>query len=162
MYSRNPTKREIYFKEFRETNPWLVLGLIIISLGFYIITWIYSKNKEFEHLDKFSPDAARGAAVMMLLPFGWFYVVLIIKRLIIDNLFVEILEIVIWGFILFLVLKYIYEFCLSFGRITRTNGIYWFFLFFIPIITIPAMQMELNSHFNRMAMQDKSNNFYNH
>lgn len=160
MHLQEPSKREIYFKEFRETNPWLVLGLIIISLGFYIITWIYSKNKEFENSDKLAPDAARGAAVMMLLPFGWFYTIFIIKRFIADNLFVGIIEIVIWGFIIFAIFKYIFEFCLSFGRITKTNGIYWFFLFFIPIITIIAMQMELNSHFTRMTMQDKSNNFY--
>lgn len=162
MHPRNPTKKEIYFKEFRETNPWLIVGLIIISAGFYMIIWIYSKNKEFEHLDKFSPDATRGASVMILLPFGWFFIILIIKTYILNNLFIGILEIVIWGFIIFVILKYIYEFCLSFGRITKTNGIYWFIIFIIPMFTITLMQIELNSHFTRTSMQDKNNHLYDH
>ena len=49
------TRSSEFYREFKETNPYLVMGLIIITLGFYIINWIYLRNKDFVLLDKFAP-----------------------------------------------------------------------------------------------------------
>ena len=161
MIHNKKLKREIYFKEFRSMNPSLVFGLIIISFGLYMISWLYTRNREFELLDRYAPDAARGTAVLFLLPLSWLMIVFTIKNIIgFQNLFIDILEIVVWVGLIFLVLKYFLDFCLSFGRITGTTGIYWFFVCIFLFIAIPAMQSELNSHFERMDMRRKSNTFY--
>jgi hypothetical protein len=133
----------------------LVFGLIIISLGTFIIPWIYTKNKEFRYLDKDAPNPPRGVVVLTMLPFIWGYSFYIIRKLIIKHPLTIGIEIVGWSFIIFLIIKYILDFCLSFGRITDTNGFLWFALFIIPILTIPAMQAELNSHFQRMQVRKK-------
>lgn len=185
MADKYKAKRPIKFhREFHETNPSLILGLMIISLGLYAINWIYLKNREFEDLDKLAPDANRGAVIMMLLPFGWFFITTIAKRVLfdLDNLAIGIMEIVGWGFVLFLLGKYIIDFCLSFGRITKTRGILWaipfvisiiicsigaifeiYFLFLfliIPIIMVLAMQTELNLVFIRIKMNKDRHTFY--
>lgn len=149
-----------YFKNYTQVNASLVLGLIVISLGLYMIPWIYIKNREFEGIDKDAPDSRRGFVVLVMVPFFWAYAVFVCKTLIMDNLAVEIVEIVGWGFAIFLILKYLFDFCMAYARITRTNGFLWFLLFFIPFLTIPAMQAELNSKFNRMHMKRTHENFY--
>lgn len=156
---------------------------MIISLGLYTINWIYLKNKEFEKLDSTSPDANRGAIILMILPFAWFFITTITKKLIItnENLFFSILNIVGWGIILFLILKYLLDFSISYGKITQTNGIYWFIgflfsiigilLFFFKLylisliylvlfILIPAMQAELNIHYKRFTIKKERHSFY--
>ncbi len=153
-------KNNLYYKEFTQTNPSLVIGLIIISFGLYIITWLYVRNKEFELLDKHAPNSIRGTVIMVLLPACWFYITFLFKELILDNIIIEMIELTGWFLVLLLVLKYIFDFCLSFGRITGTNGVYWSLIFLVPFLAIPAMQSELNSHFNRMTIRKKSNNFY--
>ena len=154
-------KRAIYFKEFKTMNPSLVFGLIIISFGLYMISWLYTRNREFELLDEHAPAAARGTAVLFLLPLSWYMIVFVIKNIIhFQNLFVDILEIVVWTGLIFLIIKYFLDFCLSFGRITGTRGFYWFLLCLVLFIAVPAMQSELNSHFERMSMRRKSNTFY--
>ena len=173
-----------FYNEFRQINPSLVLGLIILTLGLYIINWIYLNNKNFEKVDKQAPDSNRGAIIMMVLPFSWFFIILIFKKIILgpNSLILQIFEIVGWTFIIFLLLKYLLDFCLSFGRITRTQGLFWFIfiltgligiisipigfyytmpLSFFLIISIPAMQAELNSFFVRYAIRKEKNIFYN-
>ena len=149
-----------YSREYLQLNPALVFGLILISCGIYAITWIYTRNKEFEILDKHTPNHIRGSIVLMLLPLSWFYIIFIIKKLIMNNLFIEITQITIWGILIFLILKYLYDFCMSFGKITKTNGIYWFLIIPIFIITIPIMQAELNSHFSKLILKSRSKTFY--
>lgn len=177
-------QRENFFKEFKETNPSLVLGLIVISLGLYIINWIFVRNKDFETLDEDAPDSKRGAIIMMIIPFSWFFIIYVLKYVIFKHppLIIEIMEIVGWGIIIFLLLKYIFDFCHSFSKLTRTSHLFWFgffllgfigiistFLFkfyylspltFFLIITIPAMQAELNSVFKSHAMTKKRDTYY--
>jgi len=182
--SRNEfSKKPEFYLNYKETNAGLVLGLIIISFGFYIINWIYLKNKDFEKLDPNTPNSNRGAIIMMVIPFIWFFILMVFKNLFFDknSLFLGIFEIVGWGLILFLVLKYILDFCNSFGKITQTFGFNWFIFYFLGIlgiisifynfiwtiplvimllIVVPMMQSELNSHFTRRSMKKKSNIFY--
>ncbi|MFW5705215.1 MAG: hypothetical protein ACOCXG_05230 [Nanoarchaeota archaeon] len=178
------TKNSNFYKDFRETNPALVLGLIIISLGFYVIDWIFLRNKEFEEIDKHAPDSKRGAILLMIIPFMWFFIMIVLKHIIFSpkSPFLGIVEISGWLLIIFLILKYLYDFCISFGFITKTNGAIWFLFFlpivpagigallgypiflillFLPAIVIPAMQAELNTTFNKITIKKKYDIFYN-
>lgn len=173
-----------YYKDFTETKPSLVMGLTIISFGFYIINWIYLRNKEFEILSEHAPESKRGAVLMMVLPLFWFFFIQILKNIFFsnENVVIGILEIVGFGIIFFLILKYIFDFCETFGQITKSPGIIWFIPFFLGVIGIigiifkfyytlpllfflfivtPAMQAELNKNFHKIAMKKQDNNFYN-
>lgn len=185
MVDKIPAQRlPEYFKDFHETKPSLVMGLTILSLGFYIINWIYLRNKDFEQLDDDAPLATRGAILLMVLPFSWFFILQILKNLIFspNNLIIGIIEIVGFGIILFLILKYLFDFCNTFGKITKTTGLIWFIPFFVGLIGLialvfnfiylipllfflfivtPAMQGELNKTFHRIDMKKADNRFYN-
>lgn len=178
------TKNSNFYKDFRETNPGLVFGLILISLGFYIINWLYMKNKEFELIDSEAPDSNRGAIIMMIFPFAWFFILFILKTLIFEksNLYLNLIGILGWIVVIFLIMKYLFDFCISFGKITKTNGIYWYLFFILPavgvilaffgyyyflfllfflLVVIPAMQAELNSFFQKFHIKKENNIFYN-
>ena len=175
FYSFHTTHTEIW--EFNIE----VLGLIIITFGIYLIEWFYKRTEEFTYIDRFSPNPQRAATVLFIIPLGWLIISKIIKKLIFTGIIGEIIEIIGWGLILFLIIKFIFDFCISFGRITKTNGIYWFLILLTGtigiictilqiyilsiltisiILTIPAMQLELNSHFNKMTIKKNSNIFY--
>ncbi len=176
-------KNSKFYKQYHQISPSLILGLTIITLGLYIINWLYLRNKEFETLDTEAPDSNRGAIIMMIFPFAWFFIMQVLRTLIFtkENLAIEIINIVGWGIIFFLILKYLLDFCISFGRVTQTQGFFWFFLFFLGIVgiicflfdlyllgllfifvilSIPAMQAELNSRFSRYAIKKENNIFY--
>ncbi|MCA9459465.1 MAG: hypothetical protein KC550_02855 [Nanoarchaeota archaeon] len=172
-----------FYKEFREGNPYLIMGLIIITFGLYIINWIYLRNREFIILDKYAPDPNRGAVILMIIPFALFFIMQILKVFFFgyDSLFLGIVEVVLWTLVSFLVLKYILDFCLTFGRITRTSGIFWFTMFFLgflgiigiiqgfiwtipliffTIIVVPAMQAQMNVFFKRFSMRKEKILYY--
>lgn len=171
-----------YFEDFHPLNPALLLGFIILTFGIYIIPWLYVKNKEFELVAKnFAPNSFRNPILFFVFPFSWFYIIYIIKLLIFDNLFVKIIQIFGWFIIYILILKYVYDFCFCFGKITKTLGIYWFIIFLIGsfgifgiflnkilimpfciflLILIPSMQAELNSYFDRLKIRRKTDIFY--
>lgn len=172
-----------FYKDFSPMSPSLLLGLIIISLGLYIINWVYLRNKEFELLDQFAPDSKRGVIIMMIIPFTWFFILYLLKYIFLDsiNLFFQIIQIVSWGLIIVLVLKYLLDFCLTYGRITNTLGLVWFIpfllgsigilgiifnnvyigLLIVPfVIILPAMQSELNQYYVRMQIKKEKDTFY--
>lgn len=169
-----------FYKDIGQTNPSLVLGLTVVTLGLYIINWIYVKNKEFEQLLPDAPNAKRGAVIMMVLPFTWFFIIQITKTFLPPSiqpitLFIEIL---VYSLIFFLILKYLYDFCNCFGKITKSKPLVWYFFFILGIIgivglilniklllplliivflIIPAMQAELNTYINKLLFQKTSN-----
>ncbi|NCC71085.1 hypothetical protein EOM09_05890 [bacterium] len=160
------------------------MALILISLGVYLINWLYQRNIDFEKVDTDAPDAKRGAIIMFFIPSAWFLIIWVLKLLFFEagNHFIGILEIVVWGIIIVLIAKYILDFCICFGRITKTNGLFWFLLYliggigfisiffkfyftipliFFLIISVPAMQAELNSHFLKIHMRKEKRIYYN-
>lgn len=173
--------RKYLYKEFRETNALIVFGLLIISLGTYSIPWFYNRSKELYTINPEAPDPQRVATVLAILPFGWLIISKIIKNLVFTKIFGEIIEIVGWGLIIFLILKLFYDFTKAVEKLTGTNGKLWFlsltlglsgiiltilkfyqlsFLTAFLIIFIPAIQSELNSHFYRMKIKKDTNIFY--
>lgn len=172
-----------FYKEFREGNPYLIMGLIIITFGLYIINWIYLRNREFEILDKYAPDSKRGAVILMIIPFLLFFIMQILKVFFFgyENSFLEVIEIILWTLVSFLILKYLFDFCLTFGRVTRTSGIFWFTMFFLgfiglvgivfkfiwtipliffTVIVVPAMQGQMNVFFKRFCMRKEKILYY--
>lgn len=101
MVQISSQKRISFFKNFRKTNPTLLLGLIIISFGTYMIPWIYIRNKDFKSFDNEAPDENRGAVVLFMFPVGWAYVMFIVKKFMFDNLLVKVIEYVGWSVVIF-------------------------------------------------------------
>lgn len=176
-----------FYKNIKEKNPGLVIFLIVVSLGLYIISWIYMQTKQLNLVDDDAPDPRRGAALLMLLPVGWYFANYIGKKLIFQDAtstgFYVFFEMTIWLILFLLVLKYLYDFSNSFSKVTRTNGMVWFvFLMLgflglfgygignkylfplvgILIITIPAMQAEVNSFAKAFRMKRYDKSFYDH
>ena len=155
------------FKKHHETSPAIVMWFILLSAGLYIINWIYLRNKEIEEIDESAPEPRRGAVVLILLPFGWYLIMYVIKSLSGEiSLLLGIMEIVVWGLIIFLIYNYLWDFCYSFATLTKTGVFLWFGLFlcggvgiistffefyyltpliFFTVIAIPAMQAELGT-----------------
>lgn len=173
---------EDFGKDLHPFNHALLLGLIVITFGLYIINWIYLKNKEFNLLDKESPDPNRGAVLLMILPFSWFFTYFTLSTLLFqENLLLNIINILVSASIYLLIMKYILDFCQSFGRLTNTFGPIWFFGFllgsigiigliiqkayllpfiFFLIIVVPAMQAELNVLIYKLKIRKEKMNYY--
>ena len=176
----NSRKLYEFFEDYEQKNPTYLLGLIIVSLGLYIITWIYSLNKSFEFIDEDAPDSTRGMIVLVALPFSWFFIMSFIKFLN-NSLTVQIIETSIYLLLYFLALKYLYEFCLTFSHLTQTSLGFWygmmllgsfglFALFFksyymlllliILLLVVPFMQAELNVTCNKISIKKNYHSFY--
>lgn len=176
-------RKDKFFREYEETSPALTLGLIIVSLGLYVINWIYVKNRNFEKIFEESPDSKRGLVILMILPFSWFFIMFILKSIIFSELplLIGIFEIVVWGLILFLIYKYLWDFCEVFGKISQSRSVLWFsffvlggigiislllkFMYLVPLvfflaIVIPAMETELNVNFKSITIRKKHDNYY--
>lgn len=178
-------QRAEFYKNIDEKSPGLIIILIIISLGLYIISWIYQQTKQLEKVDPDAPVASRSAFVLMIFPVGWYFINLVFKTLIFteftNSIFYRVFEAVVWLGLFLLVMKYLFDFGQSFGKITKTNGIIWFIflsigflgligfgtgnryllvLVGILVITIPAMQAEMNKFCQEFKMRRYSNTYY--
>lgn len=176
----NSKKLYEFFEDFDQKNPTYLLGLIIVSLGLYIVTWIYSLNKDFEIIDSDAPDSTRGIVVLVALPFTWFFIISFIKFLN-NSTPVLIVELVVYLILYFLAMKYMYEFCLTFTHITQTSIGFWYgmvvlgsfglyaiyfqsyymlSLLLILLLVVPFMQAELNVTCNKISIKKNYHSFY--
>ncbi len=174
-----------YYRNFEPYSPTKTQILMICTLGLYLISWVYQKNKEFEEFYDDSPDSNRGAVLMLVFPFAWLLIIWVFKAVIfVDSIeFLTTLSVIGWIFIMFMILEYLYEFCLAYGQFTRTNGLVWYYtifpgflalilvvlgfwytlpLLFFPYMTIPAMQAKLNYESTRYGLNYLKNEFYRH
>lgn len=173
-----------YYRNFTPYSPGKVQLFMVLTLGLYLVHWVYLKNKEFEEYTDEAPDSKRGAALMLVLPFSWLLIMLLVKLILPGSLeFVRILNVSGWLFIMFMILQYLYEFCYLYGAITRTYGMVWYYfifpgflalilvplgfwytipLLFFPFACLPAMQGKLNYESTRFSMQHQKNEFYRH
>jgi hypothetical protein len=173
---------EYFYNDFELRNPLMCMLLMILTLGFYFIYWIYQINEKLSELDDDSPDPTRGMIILLILPITWAFFVFIFKFLIFsDNLgLAKGLEITGWSIIIFLSMQYLYEFCVSFGRITRSSGLVWYLFMYVgyfsvvlllfsfyytipliifPFFTLPAMQGFMNEHARKVALKQIDYNF---
>lgn len=164
---QNPHKLEYFFVDYDKQNPIIILLFMVLSFGFYFVKWIYDTNKKLEEIDDEVPDSNRAAIIMLIMPLTWLGIITILKNVVTENLKMLIItfEILGWSFIIFLSLKYTYDFCLSFGNLTRSDGLTWYifiypgylslilltinFYYTLPLYlftfsAIPAMQAVMN------------------
>jgi len=176
----NFSKLGEFYKNYEERNPAYVLGLIIISLGLYVITWIYNVNNNLELLDDDAPESLRGALLMVILPFFWLFLTSFL-HLFFDSLVFEAIKLIVYILLYFLFLNYLFDFCIAFSHITRSKPLVWFLplflgslgifgyylqlvivslLLIILLLMIPAMQAELNKMFHKLTIKKNNTTFY--
>lgn len=168
MADNSPTLKELeyFYENFKIELPFIVLIKIIFSLGLYLIWWIYKMNQKLEEVDESAPETRRGLVILYLFPPMILIISLILEYLIkLPKSFVVIFDVLFWSLAIFLSLKYIYDFCTSFGKWTGSSGLAWYLfiypgyfsiilyvldffyalpLLFFTIIAIPGMQAFLN------------------
>lgn len=173
-----------FYREYNEVNPAIILLLILITCGLYIIYWILKQNRNLEDFYEDAPDTNRGFALMVTIPISWTITFVIIKINNFWDLYPEFLlfvQVFIWTIIILLILKFLFDFCVSFAKFTKSNALVWFFLILLGIIgilgipiksflitpfafflaiTIPAMQEEINHVYTKNQIKNKSDAYY--
>jgi len=158
--------------------------MMFFSVGFYLVFWVYNLNRKFEKFDfANSPDSSRGFVILFVIPLIWLFVMFIFKVLIFSGggIILRVVNIVGWFLVMFLVLQYLYDFCVCFGKFTMTNGFIWYMFLWVgffplvlvpfgsfyflpilmfPIITIIVMQWKLNLETDRFSRSLKDSKFY--
>ncbi|MEC8339382.1 MAG: hypothetical protein VXZ40_02055 [Nanoarchaeota archaeon] len=179
-----------FFFDYKLRNPALIFFYMIISLGLYFVTWMYQINKKLEEIDEKAPASNRAAFVLVILPLIWYFIVYFLELYtttganFLSNLIPQMVKVFGWGIISFLSLMYVYDFCISFGKVTQTSGVLWyiviymgyfsliltiilgfhffvytFYFLFFPIIAIPAMQEMLNVRATRFTKETQKSYF---
>lgn len=204
-YEISDEDRQYFFESYEDIRfPGKILFLMLISFSSYLIYWMYKTNQDFLILENKYDIAQpqRAISVLVILPSIWFLTMYIIKKFIFhinNNFLLKIywdtniifyksslqilgyIEITVWLLILFLILKYFYDFCVFFGDLTKTNFFTWyiflsfevfgfiflllgqyglFSLVFFSLICIPAMQAKLNNMYEKYEILGRKNNYY--
>ena len=181
---------EYFFYDYEFKNPFFTFFLMILTFGLYSINWIFQINKKLLEIDEDAPNPNRAAIVLFILPVFWGLFVYVIELFFIPKpdylteIFSGIVKILGWGLISFLSLKYVFDFCQSYGRISETSGIFWYFMIYpgyfsliftavigfdifvytiyfllAPVVGIPLMQKTLNDRAAIVRKRVEKNNF---
>ncbi len=193
----NNSELKNFFLEFEEKNSFLILFYIIVSFSLYTFYWLYELNKKIILVDDEAPEPRRAFTVILILPLIWYLITYLIKKYIfhinnyyliriywkynihytnLEGVLISSFEIIGWVIIFIIILKYFYDFSISFGRITKTPHIIWyvflssevfgliFFLLnlksllmisFFTILAIPVMQEKLNSIAHKIKIEEE-------
>ena len=157
---------EFFYDNFVIESPILVIIKIFLTLGLYVIFWIYKMNRALEKVDENAPDSRRGVIIICVIPPFIFILSAIFEKLFnFNKVSIITFNVVVWSFIIFLTLKYIYDFFMSFGKWTGSSGLFWYLVFypgyfslilsifgfyyalpllFFTIVSIPSMQGYIN------------------
>lgn len=190
---------EDFFKEYKEKNSILILLYVLISFTLYVIYWLYKMNLDLLKVDEDAPNNNRAISVLVILPSLWFLICYFFKKFIFHlnsnyllkiafssnlyhfsffNFSIGFIEFFGWLLIIFLILKYFYDFSVSFGKVTKSQAMVWYvflssevfgFIFilfgiklllilsFFTIISVPAMQEKMNfeAHKYKILSQKK-------
>jgi hypothetical protein len=185
------TKGELnrYYENYIYSSSVWTLLFMSLTAGIYIINWLYLTNKEFEKFDENAPDSNRGAALTLIIPVSWLVLAWIGDNLGLGNneLF-RMVKTIGWLTIVMMILKYMYDFCTTFSRFTRSNELIWYyalfpgmifyvlaplviwydslfvwftypFLFF-TIVAVSSMQAKLNAEKNLFDIKEGEGEFY--
>lgn len=179
---RDVKARKGFTPENQKMSPNLVLGLVVLTLGLYVIAWFYEKNKELLQFDEHAPQIERCITVLVVVPFIWILVSSIFKYFTgNESTIVSFISLGGYVFVAFLITKYYIDFIISFSNITKSPIIIWIITYFfglvsiisifmqvyylIPfifffIISIPAMQAEMNQMYFHYFLIREKNNLY--
>lgn len=172
----NKVSRDVYgdfYLGFEEKSFLKLVFLMIFSLGFYFINWIYLMNVKFKKYDvPYSPNPNWGLKFMFLVPFVWLISLGVLKNYILvgQKHILFWVDVVGWIIIMIMMLEYLYRFCKCFANFTDTNAFIWYLFlwvgffplvlvpfskwFFLPLLifplfTVPFMQLELNYNYRK-------------
>lgn len=159
---------EFFFEIYEYKSPVMVFFKMICTLGIYFIWWFYQMNLKLEKVDEDAPDSRRGLVILFFFPPMAILISFVMKFLIFPDSAKNqyLVNILIWSIVIFLSLKYVYDFCACFGKWTASNGFLWYLfiypgylsailyffdfyyalpLLFFTIIAIPSMEAYLAS-----------------
>ena len=134
MYHPNFSREELekMFEDYKRVNVVATFFYLIATFGFYIIPWIFFHNRKFEQIDEQAPDSRRGAVILFILPILSYTTFLAMEKIFFPNSFpLTIIKVLVWCLLIFLTLKYLYEFSRSFAKITLTNTLAWYIFIYI-------------------------------
>jgi len=169
-----------FYEEYKEKSSFVVFILMIFTIGLYFIWWVYKLNSEFESKNIESPDSKRGLVVLITFPFllGFFFSFL--EWYFEPNAIIKSFQLSVSYFIIVLQLKFLYDFCVTFGNITKTNSLWWYYsmffwflavvllyfqsyytmiFMFFPVTAIPAMQAFLNKRAETFKLRQAGDHF---
>lgn len=174
-------KKAQFYRSSKNFNPFLLTFLSVISLGFFLVHWIYCTNLKLENIDEDAPDSKRAGVILFFLPASWTIIITILSNL--TNSFSSFfLTAKVFGWILlsFVALKYLFDFCISFGQATNTKPYLWYYLIYLgylslillifgfyytlpmllfPIMTLSAMQFILNKRTKEVELEENRTYF---
>lgn len=172
-------KQDSFFRHVEEQSPVKLFFAMVLSLTLYSIYWIQKTNLILEYHDEDAPESGRAVLVLVLIPLIW-GVISFILSVLIKNQIIMWINLLGWLVVTMLTLKYVYDFFVSFGKMTGTSGALWYFLFYpgyfsmillffkitttlplliFTILTIPAMQEYLNYKFQKVTQRDSNLRF---
>lgn len=200
IYDKN--KLIDFFSNYIKTSPEKHLFLMVLTFGLYDLYWMYKKNKIFQEIDSERLDPDREISIFLILPSLWFLIFYTIKMLVfwgnesvniftinwntnlteMSNLAIifGLIEFIGWFMIFFLIMKYLFDFCMFFGNITQSYGVIWYIFmvseffalffalfgnfYFVPFmfftyITIPAMEANLNRIHDKYMIESEKLTF---
>ena len=173
---------DFFYEKYEVNYPAIILFKIIITFGLYVIWWFYKMNIKLEEVDGDAPSSKRGVIILLFLIPGFEGVLFVLEKLVFINAqnLLFIVTAIGWSLVIFLSLKYIYDFCDCFGKWTASSGLFWYLaiypgyfsiilyfyhfyyalpLLFFSIITVPAMQAFLNIKERKFREMKEHNNF---
>lgn len=165
-----------------EINPFLVAGITLITLGLYFIIWIYSRNKEILPFSKNKDvDPVRGLVLLFILP------VLIGTLFFLGSMYIpQTIMIpfyyIIGTFIIFAIVKYLFEFSKLMTQTLKTTPSLWFLPFcctisgvilvsfqnyygilflLTPLLHLPLLQTQVNTFYSNLRYNNEKKHLYN-
>lgn len=165
-----------------EINPFLVAGITLITLGLYSIIWIYSRNKEILPFSKNKDiDPMRGLVLLFILPtiVGtlFFLASIYLPRIIYIPIYY-----LIGTFVIFAIIKYLFEFSKLMSQTIKTTPMIWFLPFcttlsgvilvctqnvygmiflLTPLIHLPLLQIQINTFYSKLRYTTEKKHLYN-
>ncbi|MCA9497170.1 MAG: hypothetical protein KC589_09570 [Nanoarchaeota archaeon] len=170
------TKYNRFYEGYNTKSPELILLLMVLTFGLYAIYWIYQTNMELERASEEVPSSLVGIFIMMILPFSWGFFFFMFNFIFDDvSIFFALFETFGWIIIIFLILEYLYRFCLVYADIVMSDSRVWYYsffpgflaltlgvlgiieafaFFFFIFIVIPAMQAQLNTRYEQYELEE--------
>ncbi len=165
-----------------EINPFLVAGITLISAGLYFIIWVYSRNKEILIFSKEKDvDPTRGLVLLFILPL-LFAGIFSIGSLFLPPLIYIPIYYILGTFVVYAIIKYLFEFSRLMSKTLKTTSIFWFLPFCItisgvillsfknmlgllfiltPLIHLPLLQIQINTFYSNQRYNKEKTHLYN-
>lgn len=136
-------------QNYEGENSFKTLIKLLLSFGLYMIFWFYKHSSFFKTLDKQAPEPLRGAFILFIIPVS-LYLLETLLILLLPELLGKILYYnfyFLWAIWIFLSLKFIYDFCCSFARVTNTSSLFWYILLYLGYFPVLFLSLGIKLPF---------------